>query len=92
MKEPGLLEEKGGRLQAWSVHYTLTTSPLNRKKKRKNQRKDNLHSLPCSPSLTLTHPHLGQVHNMTAACQHLLSNQELLGCFSQFPLVAMEAV
>lgn len=29
---------------------------------------------------------------MAATCQHALSNQELLGCFSQFPLVAMEAV
>lgn len=65
--------------------------PLKQKEKKEKSEERQLHSFPVRPpdSQPL---HLGQVQSVTATCQHVLSNQELLGCLSQFPLVAMEAV
>lgn len=68
---------EGKQAAGLESHSTLTVSPL-------NQRRDSQPSSPPTSSPPCWLPLPGS--------QPLLSNQEPLGCFSQFPPVAVEAV
>lgn len=79
----GVVGREGGGLQAWSLRSTVTSSPL--KERTDCLEQPSFRLLPTPQAGTERCCHL-------PGSQHLLSDQELLGCFSPFPLVAMEAV